>query len=143
MATNTRRSLIAAMLIAVPGVAVLMGLADGAGVRLTAAQDTLPTSLRFNVDSGTCVHRPTSTYSCPTRTRFIPINEIESISFTIQKKIGGRFTRTFRPESVDAVFFTPDAVEKFVFPYYAGVLGADSAAQMRANYLGRAAPGGP
>jgi len=141
MATNTRRSLIAAMLIAVPGVAVLMGLADGAGVRPTAAQDTLTTTLRASVDSGTCVHRPTTKWNCPTMTRLIPIDSVRSIAFTIYKMNGQVFRRTFRPESLDAVFFTPDAVEKFVFPYYARVFGADTAAQMRQLYYAR--PGMP
>lgn len=141
MATNTRRSLIAAMLIAVPAVAALEGLAGGAGAGPPAVQDTLTTTLSASVDSGTCVHRPTSKYNCPTMTRLIPLNEIRTISFTVRKMNGQVFTRTFRPESVDAVFFTPDAVEKFVFPYYRRVSGADTAAQMRQLYYAR--PGMP
>jgi len=144
MSTTLSGPLVAAMLIGASGV-IALSLVAGAEPRdlgsvgsPASVQDTLPMRLRMNVDSGTCIHRPTTKWNCPSGpTRLIPLNEIRSISFTVRKRDGRTFTQTFPPDSVDAVFFTPDAVEKFVFPYYARVFGPDSAAQMRLAYLRR------
>jgi hypothetical protein len=63
----------------------------------------------------------------------LPLDSIESITVTVHPTTRDAYSFEFDPKKSDALFFTLSAVDKFVLPYYAGVLGVDYAAQMRAR----------
>ena len=63
---------------------------------------------------------------------------VDRILIIYQGRDGSDTVMNFVPDSGDAVFFTPSAVEKFVFPYYERVFGIERANQMREEYINRA-----
>lgn len=67
---------------------------------------------------------------------FMPFRDIERVTITIRLRDGTDRTVPV-PRSVDAVFFSVSALDKFVFPYYTRLLGAEQAAGMRRNLVGR------
>jgi hypothetical protein len=52
----------------------------------------------------------------------------------IKVKVQGEKEREFRPENVDALFFSVAALDKFFYPYYTALYGAEKAADMRKKY---------
>ena len=65
----------------------------------------------------------------------VPQDEVDRIVVTIYGRRGDPLRRRFPGSSVDAVFFTLPAIDKFVMPYYTRLYGPDVAAQMRAAYV--------
>ncbi len=56
---------------------------------------------------------------------------------TVEKPDGGTYDRVWtndKKNSMDALFFSVSAMDKFVFPYYTALYGPDAAAKMRALY---------
>ena len=71
----------------------------------------------------------------------LPLDSIDRITLTVHPTTRAAYTLDFDPKEVDALFFTLAAADKFVMPYYTGVLGVDYAARMRArlrDYIRRA-----
>jgi hypothetical protein len=85
-----------------------------------------------------CKHRADSYISCPDTTMKTSLQNVQRILIVSQGAGGSDTVMTFVPDSGDAVFFTPSAMEKFVFPYYARVFGVERANRMREEYLNRA-----
>lgn len=56
--------------------------------------------------------------------------DVDSVTIIVKLK-GGRVLTHPIPTSVDAIFFTLPAIDKFVIPYYARILGVGEAAAMR------------
>jgi hypothetical protein len=69
-----------------------------------------------------------------------PADSVASITVTIRTRNGQAYTTTFHPDSVDVVFFTASAVDKFAISYYAHLFGAAYAAQLRNHILGGTTP---
>jgi hypothetical protein len=65
----------------------------------------------------------------------IPQEDVDSIVVTIYARRGPPLRRGFAGSSVDALFFTLPAIDKFVMPYYTRLYGPDLAAQMRSAYV--------
>ena len=85
-----------------------------------------------------CRHRAPSYISCPDTTMSFSTVAVDRILIIYQGRGGSDTVMNFVPDSGDAVFFTPSAVEKFVFPYYERVFGIERANQMREEYINRA-----
>jgi len=67
----------------------------------------------------------------------VAIRDVASIRITTQMRDGSSNTVTLSPDSVDAVFLTLDALDKFLLPYYARVYGVTYAATIRAGIVER------
>lgn len=84
-----------------------------------------------------CKHnRWTSEYTpiCPERV--FPLQSVQEISLTIRMRDGT--TRTMDLGLMtDAVFLSQAAIDKFVIPYYEGIVGVDAAAAMRRDITER------
>jgi hypothetical protein len=82
-----------------------------------------------------CKHRPDSYLVCPDTT----ISRAPADQILIIYQSGNRSdtVMSFSPDSGDAVFFTPSALDKFVFPYYERIVGIDQAYRMRQAYMRR------
>jgi hypothetical protein len=52
----------------------------------------------------------------------------------IKVKVKGHKERELKPENVDALFFSVAALDKFFYPYYTTLYGAEKAAEMRKKY---------
>jgi hypothetical protein len=85
-----------------------------------------------------CRHRAPSYITCPDTTMSFSKQSVERILIVYQGAGGSDTVMRFVPDSGDAVFFTPSAMEKFVFPYYERVFGMERANQMREEYIRRA-----
>ena len=73
---------------------------------------------------------------------FMPLDSIVGVFLTFRMRDGS--TRPVNvPPSADAIFLTLPAIDKFVIPYYAGIIGADAAAAMRRNIVNRVAASPP
>jgi hypothetical protein len=62
--------------------------------------------------------------------RLIPLDSVEGMTLLIHRRGGVTERFPMRP-TVDAIFLTLPAIDKFVIPYYSRVIGIDSAATMR------------
>lgn len=72
----------------------------------------------------------------PERARVFRNGDIDSLSMTFHLRNGTRVTLPV-PRNADALFFTLPAMDKFVFPYYVKVLGVDTVAAMRKDFIAR------
>lgn len=122
----------------------------------TAAQATAAVSLHpgywslgpYNspADSGTghaelfaltmCPGGHGSLSQCPDTSRSgyaMPVSEVDSVVVTVYGH--GAPVRMTYGNQVDALFFTLSAVDKFLLPYYARLLGPSEAARMRGSYV--------
>lgn len=66
----------------------------------------------------------------------IRLADVESMTLSIRLRDGTTRTQTL-PGTADAIFLSMAAIDKFVIPYYHGVLGVEAAAAMRRNLVGR------
>ena len=85
-----------------------------------------------------CVHDGHTSYMlplCPPLPFFL-ISDVASLTLTARLKDGTTHEMAMAP-SVDAIFLTLPAIDKFVVPYYARTIGFDSAAAMRARIAAR------
>ncbi|MBI3975446.1 MAG: hypothetical protein HY334_03555 [Armatimonadetes bacterium] len=95
-------------------------------------------------------HCDPTIYSCEADKWLLPkvpwaADDIDSVTITAYHRSGETWHVRSPRLQVDAVFFTLAAHDKFVFPYYAGLVGtayADSLRQSLGAYIQRA-PGGP
>lgn len=81
--------------------------------------------------------------SCPRdsiTTAAAPIDSVQSVTITVQTKDGHSTSATFRPEQLEAAFFTMSAIDKLLIPYYTQLYGVEYAARERAAYLERFLP---
>jgi hypothetical protein len=85
-----------------------------------------------------CRHRAPSYISCPDTALSLSTQNVDRILIIYQGAGGSDTVMNFVPDSGDAVFFTPSAVEKFVFPYYERVFGIERANRVREEYINRA-----
>jgi hypothetical protein len=74
---------------------------------------------------------------CPPESlRKFPLTDVESISVIVHLR-GGRTETVPIGPGADALFFTTAALDKFVFPYYAKVFGAERVTALRTDFLSR------
>jgi len=90
-------------------------------------------AVAFIVD--TCEHVRPSRIECPdlalsTAPEYVPVSDVDSVVVTILMR-GGRSKRIRYGPQMDALFFSPSAIDKFVIPYYVNIVGVDSAAAIR------------
>ena len=69
----------------------------------------------------------------------IDFGSVERMELTIRTRDGRTHILPLDPRA-DAIFLTLSAVEKFAMPYYAGVLGVESAAALRQRIITAARP---
>jgi hypothetical protein len=90
----------------------------------------------------TCAHYAASRIDCPPGTsvtgavEFVRAMDVESVVVTIRLRSGATRQITYGPD-MDALFFSPAAIDKFVIPYYVRIMGVDSAAAYRRRLLSR------
>jgi hypothetical protein len=73
---------------------------------------------------------------CPDRL-IIPLAEVVNVTITTRLRNGDSISVTVPAMSMDAVFFTLDALDKFAFPYYTRLVGVAEAARMRNAVVNR------
>jgi hypothetical protein len=78
---------------------------------------------------------------CPDRL-IIPLAEVVNVTITTRLRNGDSISVTVPAMSMDAIFFTLDALDKFAFPYYTRLVGVAEAAQMRNAVVNRLREGG-
>jgi hypothetical protein len=80
------------------------------------------------------VHQPDSKYDSATATSstVLSVEDIQDITITVHRRGGPEIVQVYRPDQVDAIFFTLPAMDKFLFPYYQWMYGVDYAARLRA-----------
>lgn len=94
------------------------------------------------VDSGSvrqifavCIHRirPYSNWSCPPGGQQppFPLDSVLSIQVTVNASNREPMQMTLSPDSVDLVFFTLSAFDKYLAPYYTSAYGAGFTAVLR------------
>lgn len=66
--------------------------------------------------------------------QLVPIDELVEMRL-VQELRSGEIITTTLPTWVDALFLTLPAVDKFVIPYYARILGPDEASRMRTDIM--------
>ncbi len=111
-------------------------VARGQGLGLFGPfETTIPLPPKFFV--GGCVHDGTkSAYGiCPQRTAALP--DVRSITLITRLQNGDSISVTYPGPTIDAVFFTLDAMDKFAFPYYTRLVGVEETARMRADLVAR------
>lgn len=92
--------------------------------------------------SDTCEHLAFSRIDCPSisandgAAEFMRAVDVDSVIVSIRTR-NGRTRRIAYGPDVDALFFTPAAIDKFVIPYYVRIIGVDSAAAYRKRLLAR------
>jgi hypothetical protein len=64
----------------------------------------------------------------------LPVDDVDSMVVTVYSR-HAPIRRAFPRASVDALFFTLSAIDKFVVPYYTRLYGPEVAARMRSQYL--------
>ena len=67
-----------------------------------------------------------------------PMANVAMVTVTMRYGNGRIAVDSFRPETVEAIFFTMSAVDKMLIPYYQGVYGPGFAAMQRAILARRA-----
>ncbi|HEY3279952.1 MAG TPA: hypothetical protein VGJ83_05520 [Gemmatimonadales bacterium] len=70
---------------------------------------------------------------CGTET--VPPSNVVSVTITTKLRDSTLTTVVYPGGTLDAVFFTLDAMDKFVFPYYTKLFGVAAAASMRAEMV--------
>jgi hypothetical protein len=81
--------------------------------------------------------RPRPSAICDSRfVRLFQNADIDSLSMTFHLRDRTRVTLPV-PRDADALFFTLPAMDKFVFPYYVKVLGVDTVAVLRREFIER------
>jgi hypothetical protein len=78
-----------------------------------------------------------SCLSDTSRAVIAPVTEVNLVTVTTYLRNGRVVTDSFRPQDVEAMFFTMSAVDKLLIPYYVRVYGVEYAAQQRAFFLRR------
>ena len=106
-----------------------------------ASQADGPHAMAFISD--TCAHINGSRLDCPPGTffagaaaQYVRAVDVDSVFVTVRLRNGDKRVIGYGPE-VDALFFTPAAIDKFVIPYYVRIIGVDSAAALRRRLLSR------
>jgi hypothetical protein len=93
------------------------------------------------IAGGGCAHMASSALRpayCPAQLlQLLAFEEVVDITVAMRTRSGGIVSSTYDPREADAVFFTMAALDKFVFPYYAGLLGVEHAAAMRREIVER------
>lgn len=95
--------------------------------------DSLPPRTTMLFLASGVIHMPDSKYDSlgAMSSEVLRVEDIQSITITVQRRIGPEITRVYRPDQVDAVFFTLPAMDKFLFPYYQWVYGVEYTARLR------------
>ena len=85
-----------------------------------------------------CQHMQSVTDSVPNycpMSRRIPVDMLQGGEIILRLRDGTTETIPLAP-GADAVFLTSSAIDKFVMPYYTGILGVDATAALRQRMLG-------
>jgi hypothetical protein len=99
-----------------------------------------PHVMAFIMD--TCAHINGSRLDCPpgffagAAAQYVRAVDVDSVFVTVRLRNGDRRIIGYGPE-MDALFFTPAAIDKFLIPYYVRIMGVDSAAALRRRLLSR------
>ena len=80
-----------------------------------------------------CTHtrRPYSQWMCPPIRPIIPLDSIRSIDLVVNAPGREPVRLTLSPDSVDLIFFTLSAFDRYLAAYYASAFGAEYAAMLR------------
>ena len=78
-----------------------------------------------------------SVYSICPEGPIASLDDVLNVTITARLRSGDSVTKTYPARSIDAVFFTLDAMDKFAFDYYARLVGITNAAKMRDSVVAR------
>lgn len=115
---------------------VVLGL--GVGKRGEARQVPIRPTAQTTLAAEGCYHYEGSVWYCPD-TSYVARAATDRLSIVITSHGGAQ--RTFQvPEKVDAIFFSVEAVDKFVLPWYARTQGKAAAAKIRESAVKKLSP---
>jgi hypothetical protein len=67
--------------------------------------------------------------------KMLPLENVDSVIVTTKMRDGSSLSVSRSAATMDALFFTVDAMDRFVFSYYARVFGVEYAARLRQDVI--------
>lgn len=68
----------------------------------------------------------------------LSVTDVQTITMTTTLRSGQTIVESFRPQNVEAIFFTMSAVDRMLIPYYVRLYGVEWAARQRQELARRA-----